>query len=362
LSRFDNRKPAFLQKNPRASAFIRVRFFELSIAEDKGAGLTRGDKFLYALCGVILLSAVVLPFTGLMSGFWLRTITLVFILGLMAQGWNFIGGYTGYSTFGNVAYFGAGAYVTGILMTKWNVGFIPSILASALFCAAFGALIGVPLLRLRGHYFAVATIGIANALREIVAGWDSVTGGGIGINLPLNIDEHFYRNIYFLLLGMLVCVFLLTYYLSHSRLGYGWLAIRENEDAAKALGINATLYKTIAFTIACAIVGMTGGVYAYYNASIAPDTVFDSVYSVTPILIVILGGTGTVAGPLIGSFVYQILSTLLLFNFPGWQQSLLGVTIILVIIFLPNGLFEYLTGRRVLGLTALLESPRVNRA
>lgn len=330
-----------------------------------GAGrwirFSRGDKILYAIAGIALVAAVILPFAGA-TGFWVRTFTFVFMMAVLSLGWNFIGGYTGYAAFGNVAFFGMGAYVTGILMTKANVSFLPSMLAGGLFCALFAAALGPPLLRLRGHYFAVATLGLASAVQQIVAGWDSLTGGGVGLDLPLSPDPNFYRFIYFVMLVLVVLGTATTFFLSRNRIGYGWVAIRENEDAARALGVDTTLFKTIAFALAGLFTGLAGAAYAYYNTSITPDATFDIVYSVNPILIIILGGSGTVLGPIVGSFIFQILSTYLAFQFPGLQDMFLGIVLILVIILMPHGVLEYLTGRRNLGLSSFLQSPRENRA
>lgn len=324
--------------------------------------MSKGDKILYIACGVLFAALAILPQTGALTGFVLRTITLALMYALLAQAWNFIGGYTGYAAFGNVAFFGIGATTTAVLMVKAHWAFLPSMLTGGLLCAALSLVIGPPLLRLRGHYFAVATLGIANAARELIAGWDDVTGGGIGLNLPLNVDQDFYKQIYYVFLGLVIGITVLSYYISRRKLGIGWLAIRENEEGARALGIDATLFKTLAWILTCFIVGIGGGIFAYYNASITPDALFDPLYSTTPILVAILGGTGTVVGPILGALILLPLSTFLLFNFPGIQPSLLGIAIILTIIFVPRGLYEYLSGRRKLTLSALLQNPRNNKA
>jgi branched-chain amino acid transport system permease protein len=331
------------------------------VGADRWVEFSRGEKLLYGLGVAALVAAILLPFAGI-TGFWVRTLTFVFMMAVLALGWNLIGGYTGYAAFGNVAFFGMGAYVTGILMTKANFDFLPSMLAGGIFCMLFAALLGPPLLRLRGHYFAVATLGLASAVQQIVAGWDSLTGGGIGLNLPLSPDPNFYRSIYFVMLALLVLGTGTTFLLSRHKLGYGWVAIRENEDAARALGVNTTWFKTVAFALAGLFTGLAGAAYAYYNTSITPDTVFDIVYTVNPILITILGGSGTVLGPIVGSLIFQILSTYLAFQFPGLQDMFLGIALILVIILMPHGLLEYLTGRRPFGLMSLLQTARENRA
>ncbi len=324
--------------------------------------MSRRGKVLYGIAVLAFLAACVFPLAA-PSGFWLRTFTFVFMVAILAQGWNFIGGYTGYVSFGNMAFFGLGAYVTGILMTDWGLGFVPAMLAGGAFCVIFAIIVGLPLLRLRGHYFAVATLGVSVAVREIIAGWDSLTGGGVGLNLPINPDPNSFQQIYFFMLGVLAISIVVTFLLARSRTGYAWLAIRENEYAARALGIDTTLYKTFAFALAGLFTGLAGGIYAYYNTTISPDAIFDiAAYTANPILIAILGGSGTVLGPLVGALIFQILSSYLAFQLPGLQFTFLGLVMILVIIFVPGGVLEYLTGRRVVGLASLLQAPRENRA
>ena len=321
--------------------------------------MTKGDKILYSISAIVFALLAVLPIFGVLSGLQYRTLTLTLMYAVMAIAWNWLGGYTGYSAFGNAAFFGIGATAPAVFMVKLGWAFVPATIAGAILCAGVGVLMGPALLRLKGHYFAVATLGVANAAREISAGWDNVTGGGLGINLPLNTN---YDIIYYAFLGLAVGGTILTHVISRGRLGYGWMAIRENEDGAKALGIDATLYKSISFVMGCFLVGLVGGVWAYYNGTVNPDVGFDQLLGTTPILIAILGGTGSVIGPIVGSLILQPLATWLSFTFPGIQQSLLGIIIILVIIFLPRGLYEYVSGHRRFTLAELLKSPRENHA
>jgi branched-chain amino acid transport system permease protein len=321
--------------------------------------MKRADRILFSVAGIAVLGAAGAVFAG-MSGFWVRTLTLLFLMAAMSQAWNITGGYAGYTSFGNAAFFGSGAYVTSILVTRkdtqWPV--VPAVVAGGVFCVVLACIIGTPLLRLKGHYFAVATLGIAQALKELVGGWDSVTGGGLGINS----DPNFYKKIYLIMLGLVVAATVLTFLISRTRLGFGWVAIRENEQGAKALGINATFYKVTALALSGFISGIIGGVYVLWNGTASPDGLFDSQYSQIPIVLAVLGGVGTVMGPVLGAITYQLLLTLLLFRFPGWQPSMIGGIIVVSIIFMPRGIYEYLTGRRSFGLASLLENPRSNQA
>src|SRR6185295_9177525 len=145
----------------------------------------------FVLFAVVLVGLLLLP--RFVSSYKLLTYTTVLCLALMAQGWNFIGGYTGYAAFGNVAFFGIGAYTTGLLMiSPWHVPFFVALASGALLAALVAALVGLPVLRLRGHYFAIATLGVAEALRQVADAWDSLTNGSTGIDLPLNPNASFF--------------------------------------------------------------------------------------------------------------------------------------------------------------------------
>ncbi|MFI5269241.1 MAG: branched-chain amino acid ABC transporter permease, partial [Chloroflexota bacterium] len=136
-----------------------------------------------AALAVLLLALLGVPFAT--SGYFLRLLTLLFTFAVMAEGWNLIGGYTGYTDFGSVVFFGLGGYTTGLLMTQLKLPFVVGWLAGAVLCTVFAILMGLLLLRLRGHYFGIATLGTSFAVREIIANWPSVTGGGTGISLPI---------------------------------------------------------------------------------------------------------------------------------------------------------------------------------
>ena len=181
------------------------------------------------LARVLLLAAVLaglLLLPRFVSSYKLLTYTTVLCLALMAQGWNFIGGYTGYAAFGNVAFFGIGAYTTGLLMlSRWHFSFFPALAAGALLSALVATLVGIPVLRLKGHYFAIATLGVAEAFREIASAWDRVTEGATGIDLPVRSDSAFF---YYTALSFVVAGIMLTARLARSKLGYGWVAIRED--------------------------------------------------------------------------------------------------------------------------------------
>jgi branched-chain amino acid transport system permease protein len=203
---------------------------------------------------------------GLVSPFILQFIINLFMLAVLAESWNIIGGFTGYASFGNVAFFGIGAYTMGILMTKAGLPLWAALPAAGLVPMVFAAVVGLPILRLKGHYFAIATLGVAETMREIVYNVE-ITGAGTGLVMPITRTPALF---FYLMLATLVAVTLVNVWLSRSRFGYGLVAIREDEDAAAAMGIDTARYKTIAFAISAAFAGLTGGVFASGSRSSTP--------------------------------------------------------------------------------------------
>jgi branched-chain amino acid transport system permease protein len=319
------------------------------------------ERRLALVLGLAAVGLGVAPFAGL-SGFRMRTLTLLLFMAGLAQAWNLMAGFVGYSSFGNVAWFGVGAYTTAIMLTnrhtRWPL--VPALLLGCLVSVILAAVVGPPLLRLKGHYFAVATLAIAKSIQELTSGWDGLTGGGTGLDLPIDRDPLGYRKVYLALLAIVVVFAVMSKMVSKSTFGLAMLAVRENEAGAAALGIDATRTKVTVFAVVAAMCALLGGIYAIYNGSLTPETGFDSNYSTLPIVLAILGGAGTVYGPIIGTVVYQLIAVAVLLRFPGWQQTILGVLSILAIIFVPAGLNEFLLGRRTLA--SMLGTPRRNRA
>jgi branched-chain amino acid transport system permease protein len=266
----------------------------------------------------------------------------LFMLAILAESWNIIGGFTGYASFGNVAFFGLGAYTTGILMTKAALPLPVALAAAAVVPMLFAAAIGLPILRLKGHYFAIATLGVAETMREVVYNVE-VTGAGTGLVMPIARTPALF---FYLMLAILVAVTLVNVWLARSRFGYGLIAIREDEDAAAAMGIDTTRYKTIAFAISGAFAGITGGVFAYWITFIDPDAVFRVIITIQMIIMAVFGGAGTVAGPLLGALVLASVSELLSTQLVALAELFNGLIVILVVLFMPKGLLEVLKAGR----------------
>ena len=290
--------------------------------------------------GALVVAALALAPAGL-SPFLVQFLINLFMLAALAESWNIIGGFTGYASFGNVAFFGIGAYTTAVLLTVAAWPFALALPAGGLLAMAFAGLIGMPILRLKGHYFAIATLGVAETMREIVYNL-KITGGGTGLTMPITKSP---LPFFYLMLAILVAATLVNWWLSASRFGYGLIAIREDEDAAMAMGINTALYKTAAFALSGAFAGLVGGVFAYWITFIDPDGVFRVIVTIQMIIMAVFGGMGTVVGPLLGAFVLASVSELLSTQFVSLAELFNGLIVILVVLFMPKGLAEVIRNR-----------------
>jgi branched-chain amino acid transport system permease protein len=279
------------------------------------------------------------------------------IFATLAQSWNIIGGFTGYASFGNSVFFGLGAYGTAIAMTQFGLPFWAGLPLGAALGVLCALLLGLPVLRLRGHYFAIATLGLSLAVAAIVSNLE-IAGANIGLILPLTrADGMFYE----LALALLVACVLCVWWISRSRFGMGLIAIREDEDAAAAMGIDTTLYKTAALMLAALFTSIAGGIYAYWITFIDPASAFDPTLNVRMVIMAMFGGPGTVLGPVAGalvlSAVYEVLA-----NWISTAAALLfGLVIMLSVIFMPRGLFALIGGIRRHGSAYLLQNIRQHR-
>jgi branched-chain amino acid transport system permease protein len=212
------------------------------------------------------------------------------------------------------------------------------------------SLLGAALLRLRGHYFAIASLSLIEVFRELVNNATDLTGGGMGLNIPLTstagvmADATFF---FYIMWGLLVGTALMVVAIARSKLGFGLACIRQNETAADMIGLNTTIYKSIAFGLSACFVGAAGGVYAAWVHYIDPSDVFDILYSVKPIVMALIGGLGSPLGVLIGAFVYLGLEEVVWRNYIQIHSGVLGVLIVILLLFLPHGLMSLLS--RIVG-------------
>ena len=305
-----------------------------------------------AVVVVLVVSAFVV------DNYFLRLATFMLMYIVFALSWNFIGGLAGYPSFATAAFFGLGAYTGAILQTA-GVPMFVSWVAAGLVTALFAGLLGRAILHLKGHYFAIASLIVGEALREIVNAWTELTGGGMGLNLPIMRMEVAAqaRFSFFSMLVLAVLAFILSAIVIRGRVGFALRCIRQNEDAANILGVDATFYKTLAFVLSAVFVGPAGAIYANWVHYIEPADAFEVLISVKPIVMVILGGAGTLFGPIVGAFSFLVLEEIVWRNVLTFHSGLLGILIVLLILFMPQGLLRVAIRRFAVSQKASLRTP-----
>lgn len=298
--------------------------------------MTRPNLTLLAL----VVSMAALPMVG--GSYALRLGTIACMYGILALSWNVVGGLAGYPSFATAAFFGFGAYTAGVLLGK-GAPLVVSVLAAGVVAFVLACLLGAALLRLRGHYFAIASLSLIEVFRELVNNATDLTGGGMGLNIPLTstagvmADATFF---FYVMWGLLVGTVSMVVVVASSKLGFGLACIRQNETAANMIGLNTTLYKSVAFGLSACFVSAAGGVYAAWVHYIDPSDVFDILYSVKPIVMALIGGLGSPLGVLIGAFVYLGLEEVVWRNYIQIHSGVLGVLIVVLLLFLPHGLMS----------------------
>ena len=270
----------------------------------------------------------------------------------LASSLNILLGYTGYVSFGHIVFFGLGGYVGFYLIEVHGLHLSIAVLAGGVSAGILAFLLGKAILRLRGAYFALATIGVNEAVRAFIKNFDPF-GGPIGMTLNFGV----YRDYggpdralwiaYISVAALTVIIVLVSYLVKSSRFGLGLLAIRENEDAAEVMGVNAPNAKTWAYVLSAIFPGMVGVLFFFKNGSIEPIDAFVLHQSIEAIVMVMLGGQGTVLGPLLGAAAYQRLRGLLLVSplFKNIQLVVAGVLLLIIVLFIPAGVIGWLRAR-----------------
>ncbi len=301
---------------------------------------------LLVLLAVMPLIPDLLPDQGWVNNSRLFSFTQMFMLITLASNWNLTGGFAGYVDFGHAVFFGIGAYGTGILMNSgWT--FWPAMVLGAVFAMMFALLIGYPTLRLKGPYFAIAMLGTFVAVREVVRVWKPLTGGGVGLTLPPYLNRPLF---YWVTLALAILVVSLMWWIRRSEFGSTLIAIREDEVGAEMRGVNTTVNKIFAFAIAAFSTGIVGGLWAYQNTFIDPDVVFLPSRTIELVMMSMLGGLGTVAGPVLGAATIYWMRDVVWASFADYHLLVEGVLLILIVIYTPQGIMGKLGDRRATSL------------
>jgi len=301
--------------------------------------MTRNSLLILAAL-VLVLAA--LPLVG--GPYALRIGTFASMYAILAVSWNVIGGMAGYPSFATAAFFGFGAYAGGVLLAA-GAGLLTAVAAAGAMAFLGAVLLGAILLRLRGHYFAIASLAVAEVLRELTNAATDLTGGGMGLNIPLSSVvtsvEGEARFFFFAMWALLVVTLVVVVAVERSKLGFGLRCIRQNESAADMIGVHATLYKSLAFALSGIFVAMAGVLYAGWVHYIEPPDVYDILYSVKPIVMALLGGLGSTLGAVIGAFLFLGIEELVWRNLLQIHTGVLGLLIVVLLLFLPKGITSF---------------------
>jgi len=293
----------------------------------------------FSINGAILVLLILVPLitsrTDVLTWFYL---TLVYIA--LSQSWNILGGYAGQINLGHAAFFGIGALAARYIWLHFGLPLPLAVLGGGLAAMIFAMIIGLPAFRLKGIYFIIGTLVLAEILRLVF--YTILPEADV---MPMKLlGAYSLIPRYYLSLLIAVLAVVVVYWISRSRLGLGLMSIREDEDTAEASGVDTQRYKLMAFNISTFLAGLTGGIYAYYSAAFRAGGLFEPVWTFDAVIIVFVGGVGTIVGPIIGSVFFVLLKQILSLYLPGGiHVAVFGALFIIVVLYLPGGLVELMT-------------------
>lgn len=319
---------------------------ENTMTEERGRRISTGKIFLllFTIALLIFPQVVALPFPR-------RLMILIFLYAMLGQAWNILGGFAGQVSLGHAVFFGVGAYTSTMLLMRLGLTPWLGMVAGGIVSVVISQVIGYPSFRLKGHYFVIATIVLAEIVQILFVNWDWV-GGAVGLTLPLlpeslvNLQFHS-SNVpyYYISLALLAMIMGVAYAITKTKPGYYFRAIKDEPDAARSLGVNIINYKMFAMALSAFFTGVGGAFYAQYVLYIDPNSVLNFMLSVLIMLIPVLGGIGTLWGPVLGAFILIPLSefTRVYLSGAGGALDLVvyGALIMLVAIFEPRGMWAF---------------------
>jgi branched-chain amino acid transport system permease protein len=311
----------------------------------RGAGLALAA----ALLAVALLPLVV------RSPTWQNTAILMLMTAQLGVAWNILGGYAGQVSLGHAAFFGTGAYVSTLLSLKLGLSPWWGMLAGGAVAAALSVVVGWPCFRLKGHYFAMATIAVGEIVQAAVNGWEAL-GGAVGFNLPF-VEKGIWGFVWgrsklpyhYIALGLLLVTLLVNWLVNRSHVGYYLRAIKDEPDAARSLGVSLVRYKQVAMVLSSALAAMGGTLYAQKELFIDPGSTLSTALSIKMALVAILGGAGTLPGPVIGAVVLTAIEEASRMAFGGTGRGtdlvVYGALLVLIAVYQPAGIMGLVAGR-----------------
>ncbi len=302
-------------------------------------------KRTFTVIGILLL-LVIAPLV-LQSEYLLNLMILICLYATLAQSWNVLGGYCGQISLGHATFFGAGALTFRYLWLS-GVSYYLALPAGALSALILASLIGFPSFKMKGHYFAIGTLALAMILLLTVQNLLP----GVSFITQACLDQYNLFTIYYLALGIATATVLVVHLLSRSKLGIAMVSIRDDEDAAEAIGINTFKYKVISMSVSTLIAGFAGGIFAFYCGTYYYYVPFELGWSFDPVLIAFIGGAGTIVGPVVGAVVFVLLKELFATHLGQVNVLIFGIVFIITVLFLPKGM---------VGMTALFRTSKRTR-
>lgn len=278
----------------------------------------------------------------------LRVSTLAVITAILAVSVNLLVGYTGQISLGHAGFYGIGAYSFALLTTQLHLPVWLSFLVAFILSGLMGLVLGLPTTKLKGHFLGIATLGFGIIVNVVLNNWISLTGGPVGIrNIPIpsvfGISLQYENYFLSFTVACLLLIILLVYFVIHSAIGRAWKCIKRDEISAEVSGINVYGYKLLAFSLSGGIAGIAGSLYASFMTFVSPEA-FDSNQSITIITTVILGGAGTLVGPLLGTGIITVLNESLR-DFQELRLIIYGLLLVVFIVFMPQGIYLFIKER-----------------
>jgi branched-chain amino acid transport system permease protein len=296
--------------------------------------LDRRERGWIAIAVVAVALLVLAP--GGVSAYQLDLLTSLMIYVALAGAWNILGGFGGQFSLVHGAFVGSGAYTLTMLLLHTSLPVLPCVLAAGLLAAGLGAIFAIPLLRLRGVYFTVGSLAIAVGAQAWMANW-SYTGASRGLSIPLE-SLPTPETLYDLALGVAVSTVLVAAAIKYSRFGLRLMAVRDDEEAAAGLGVNGTAVKLTAFAISALLTGTAGSIFALQQVNIEPFSAFSLTWTISMVVMCIVGGLGTLPGPIVGAVLVYYVLQVELQDYETLGTAITGLLLIVVVRFAPEGL------------------------
>jgi branched-chain amino acid transport system permease protein len=303
-------------------------------SKQTGALRHRSRVGAWLLVGTLAAVSLATPMVG--NNYYTSFMFFLFIAIVMTSTYDMVAGYTGYINLGHGAFFGIGAYAYGIAIVRTGSNFL-SIPFALIVAVALAGLMAYPLFRLRGAYFSIATFGVLKLLSVLALNLRDLTGGTTGLSIT---PTDSLIPTYYLAFAACAAAILLNRWVAHSSIGLALLTIREDEEVAGSSGVNALFYKWAILMLSAALPGFVGAIFMWQTTYIDPDSAFGSNVAFTPVIMAMLGGSGTVAGPIIGAIFLTFLQEALWSHIGYLQLAMYGVVLVAVGLFMPGGLIR----------------------